>query len=164
MKLLAAILFMAVAAAAQGAKVIQLSPEDAAQAKKLDEAHKLLDQQEAAFRKKIVESYLLTKNEKDGVIQYFGSTDSPPLPGCFAVTTSGLMASVPCGDSESPAQRAKRKREEASRRWIKNGWGEGQFQYSDDFLYIVPADKPVSSSGSLCGGGCIYPATNRNAN
>lgn len=155
MRMLCAMLLATVLAAhGQSAKVIQLSAADAAQAKDLQKQQDDLAAKVKAFRTGIVERYLVTANEHEGGGTYYGliSGGYAAYAGCFVTingTTGGILQATSCNESETPAERAKRKKEEAEYkaklRWYKKGWEGGLFEYSDDYLFIVPEPaKPAA--------------------
>lgn len=184
MRLLAAVLFVAVTAAAQSAKVVPLSPEDVAQAKQLDADQKALSGRVSKFRNHIVRDYLTTRQEKRGDHIYVDPEGKASwlAAGYFTVATSwthtggGAFLCVaggdvtPCANPEKLATpeeirqhnaavakaETDRQREiaeaKAKSRWILDGWDEGQFEYSSDYLFIVPAEVGYHVAANNCGG------------
>lgn len=122
-----AVLAVATICSSQTAKVIQLDPADAAEAQSLDAQMKALVARQEAFHKSVVEKYLVTKDGRFGDYPY---------------ESSNLL---------SAAKKA-RKEEDANRRWVKMGWDQGEFEYSEDFKFIVP--KQIAPIGPFTIGGC----------
>jgi hypothetical protein len=112
-------LLLAVPVFAQTAKVIQLSPEDAKEAKLLYDLKKDLVKQQDEFDEKIRKAYLTTtyKATKNSVCYW-------SLYGSVYYTSSVSENGICTG--------------------IKEGWYNG-FNYSEDFLFIVPNPPPTTS-------------------
>lgn len=105
-----AILGCSVAIGAQTAKVIQLSPEEARQAKSLRDQQDAIAKKIAEFDQTIRDKYLKAAKEEEG------HTATYSLNGKWI--------------------------------WIKSGWGNGSFQYSEDFRFIVPV--PYNPTTGTC--------------
>ncbi len=110
-------LFLAVPLIAQTAKVIQLSPEEAKQAKVLHAEQDSIAKKIVEFDQAIRARYLSAPKDQEGHTQTYLFNGS-----WF---------------------------------WVKDGWGAGNFQYSEDFKFIVPAVVPQYSSPYGFGGGCV---------
>jgi hypothetical protein len=93
-------IFLAVPLTAQNAKVIQLSPEDAKQAKVLHDEQEAIAKKIVEFDQAVRTKYLTAPKEQEG------HTYTYNLNGSWV--------------------------------WVKDGWGTGTFQYSEDFKFIVP--------------------------
>jgi hypothetical protein len=104
----AALLMGALSLNAQSAKVIQLSPEDAKQAKQLHDASEAAAKKESEFQDVIRERYLKASKEEEGHTQTYG----------YLFTFQG--------------------KEKSHGYWVKSGWGNGTFEFSEDFRFIVP--------------------------
>ena len=127
------ILLMATACCmAQNAKVIQLSPEDAAQAKALADEQKALDEKTAAFREAVKQKYLVTTERKEAGDCYAGVFMTNATSG-FLVLGDGTI-----NWSSKPEP------------YYRRGWRCGEYQYSDDFNFIVPVPAPPYTSSPLC--------------
>lgn len=105
--LLAIFLALPLLSFGQSAKVIALSPADAAQAKSLYAQQADIEKRIADLQASITHKYLLASKEEEGHTNTIG------------YGTKDFM-------------------------WVKNGWGTGAFQFSEDFKFIVPS--PVSNS------------------
>lgn len=132
-KSLAVIILVAVSTQAQTAKVVALRPEDAAQAKSLDDQQKALDRAKDRFRKHIARDYLTdaeTAKEKKGREAWSLWLDT---------------------------ERGKAERPHPPRTW-KDGWDNG-FIFSDDFKYVVPAQQGSGEAlTSYPSWNCFIPA------
>ena len=104
---------------AQDAKVIQLSPSDAAEAKSLYAQQKELDAKFADLRYRITKNYLTASKEEEG----HTNTYSDPHGAGWV--------------------------------WVKNGWGTGNFNFSEDFRFIVPSN-PLPTM-NIYGGSYLNP-------
>lgn len=141
--LLLSAVFLAATLHAQTAKVIQLSPEDAAQAKSLHEQKEALDKKIADLQQKIHDNYLSVE------VQY-------PTTACIAFNRA-----------ETCIPRKPTPAEEKAARGLgpKKGWESGKFEYSDDFKFIVPAPLTFSTGTAITcgpswiGGTTLIPAT-----
>lgn len=111
--------------------MIQLSAGDAAQAKSLDDEEKALLKRKQDFRQHIADTYLMESKPGSENIAYWGG-------GGIEVITGRSI-------NETPAEKVKRLAEEKAWREKqakmthlerKNGWID--FEYSDDWKYIVP--------------------------
>lgn len=156
MKTLLLTLVIALSAHSQTAKVIALSPEDAKHAQELDARQKALTAETEAFHHSVVEKYLTTKNGKDGgelfdnvgILAGITSTWAT----CGLVLNSSGQASSACPEptAEEKAKAAKERAEaDAKRVWVLRGWGDGDYEYSEDWRYIVPLVP--QASGLTCG-------------
>lgn len=117
MKIALALLALSLAAQAQTAKVIELSPDEAKEAVKLDQQRKALDLEEQNFR------YNLAIHHKIA-IEY-------PTTASFCIVPKGAL-SCDAGPAPKPDHRAVE---------YKNDWSNG-FEYSEDYRFIVPAKTP----------------------
>lgn len=175
MKLLAAVLLMAVTASAQSAKVVRLSPGDAAQAKQLDADQKALSERASKFHDHIVRSYLVTTSEKeangccDNIWHDPEDQQGGTLTGWSSTTSQGFLLRVGSGGDpehcETPIEKANRQAIEKKAKEEQDAyekahptkyyrdvaWRDG-FQFSDSFEYIVPAERnmPIANSNP-CG-------------
>lgn len=111
----------------QTAKVIQLSPEDAAQAKALHDEQTSLTQRQKDFDNKIEGIYTEVPIPTSGKAGQ----------SCVYYDASGYNYYGICGVSTK-----------------KNGWNYG-FEYSDDFKFIVPKPAPSSTSTSTSTSGYL---------
>jgi hypothetical protein len=129
---LAIVLLSTISAHSQTAKVIQLSASDAAQAKYLHDQAVAALKRESEFTESLREKYLKATTSDEG--QNHTQTRG------YAFATES-----------SPAHEGY---------WIKYGWGDGSFEYSEDFKFIVPIVKPYTqpSNGTIFGNTCITPA------
>ncbi len=131
MKSLVVVLLLAgfsLSALGQTAKVIQLSPEDAAQAKSLYA-------QQAAIQKKID-----ALNDKI-TTQY--TSEAVPEGNCIATAYGSWVFSGPCSGMGAPTSS------------VKPGWENG-FEFSEDFKFIVPKPIPPQTlSNCSLSSGCI---------
>ncbi len=110
MKIAIVILLATLTAAGQTAKVIQLEPADAAQAKLLHEQAVAAAKKEVDFMETVRWKYLKSNN---------------------AYTSIHLFVS-PNNMNEEHYD-------------LKSGWGDGTFEFSEDFRFIVPStpQKPI---------------------
>lgn len=112
----------------QGAKVVALSPDDAKQAKALDDEQKALIAKAEAFREHIQKVYLTST-----------STKWEDVDACYHAEINGLSTVTTelnaAGQTVGPP-----------RFYYKRGWNCGQFVYSEDFKFIVPAPDPPHCS------------------
>lgn len=113
MKYIVLIVMLAGVMSAQTAKVIQLSPEDAATAKRLDAEQKALTARTEEFRKKVVVKYLVEPE--------------PYLGGVVSGYNNCSLHAPEKGTIITPS------------------WCYG-FEFSDDWLYIVPKPAPAPAS------------------
>ena len=141
MKWIALLLMATACCMAQNAKVIQLSPEDAAQAKALADEQKALDEKTAAFREAVKQKYLVTTERKEAGDCYAGVFMTNATSG-FLVLGDGTIN----WSSKPEKPQAPPKPEPYYRR----GWRCGEYQYSDDFKFIVPVPAPPYTSSPLC--------------
>lgn len=126
--------------AAQNAKVVQLSPEHAAQAKALHDKEVALQKEKDDFTRMIQNKYLSEQREDS---QYIGS-------GSFVcVNSDSKIVSCDPGKSEPPPKKV-------FRLVIQHGWEQG-FEYDENFRFIVPKPEPPSRPYSGCYGG-VFPA------
>lgn len=134
--LFSAIMLLTTGAYAQSAKVVQLTDADATQAKSLHDQRDQLDKKIKDFDSSVKHEYLVVSVQ--------------PSPSVFSGSWSGSIASE---DGKSVE-------------YVKPGWGPyADFEYSDDFKFIVPAKPAATPSTSSCywnGMGttntnCIYP-------
>ena len=131
MKVLALLsVFLALPVAAQVAKVIELSPEDAATAKSLFDQSYELAKRETAFREKIHDKYLTVEKES-------GTLTSD----CTKLTNQGFIEFAPCNP---PLPKPKATKVKVS----ADGWSYG-YEYSEDFRFIVPKQPDVKSNGCI---------------
>lgn len=166
-----AILF-AVSLHAQTAQVIQLSPEDAAKAKQLQQEQADLIKRAEAFHAHIVRDYLVTTSEQeagrccDNIFSDPNDKQDKINFTASIVTLNNVMLfngeEPRCATPEEKAasDAAKKKAEEEREayekahptKYIKSGWtNPGNYELSEDFKYIVPAresesPRPVSSA------------------
>ena len=143
MKYMMSLLFVLVLPLMRGqtAKVIQLSPEDARQAKALDDAQNELTAKIAAFRETIKQKYLVTTERKEAGDCYAGVFMTNATSG-FLVLGDGTIN----WSSKPEKPQAPPKPEPYYRR----GWRCGEYQYSDDFKFIVPVPASPYTSSPLC--------------
>jgi hypothetical protein len=145
LKLTLLTLTLAIQSLAQTAKVIQLSPQDAAEAKQVYEAQVAANKRVEEFRAKIDAKYL-TKQEP--------GSDPPTF-------LAGRICSIGgnCAPPETPAEKKARiaadeldKRTHAHPVHLE-GWS--MFEFSDDFKFIVPKSTFTTNPNSLqpCGAG-----------
>lgn len=147
MRYLVFLLFSVTVFAQQPILVKALSPADALAAQTLQNRRDQLANDQAAFDKHIVRDYLATKDQKEAGMYTIDSPSitfgTPTAPGCFKVLPSGMLEAEEC------SQTAKEKHEEITREakkmWILNGWGQGDFEYSNDFKFIIPRRTPQTS-------------------
>lgn len=157
-------LFLATAMAAHGqsAKVIQLKPEDSAQAKQLDADQKALDARRDKFHDHIIRDYLVTTDRQERCCDNIWTDPEDKKESLFTGTMSisaGLTLNgnrddrclTPGEVAAHKAAVAKQEAEEAAyakahpTKYYKDGWMSG-FEYSEGFQYVVPADqKPPSN-------------------
>lgn len=121
------VLFLAASLHAQTAKVIPLSPEDAALAKSLADQKAAIVQKMDELQKKITDKYLM--EEKPGAAT-FGY-----------VITCGISSNGLCTPTQTPPAKKGEHHSE-----LKSGWWN--FEYSEDFKYIVP--RTVTSTITPC--------------
>lgn len=170
MKVLAMVLFATMAAGAQSAKVVALKPEDAAFARKLHEARRLMDENEQLFHDKIVREYLVTTESHNGYNQSWPDPLDKEAAGTLTfwsytanagqfLTLNSAGQAVNGGEPrcDTPQEKAERKAQQAKivaeqeayekahpTKYLKEGWSNpGNYQLSEDFRYIVPSDKPT---------------------
>jgi hypothetical protein len=134
MKIVLLSLLLTVTAHAQTAKVISISDEDAQHAASL---HKLLHDTEnniKVFDAEIKAKYLRNPDDK--------TNHTPPPTICMS---NQCITSDPSW---------------ASQYGFKEGWGMGQFEYSDDYKYIVPAheEKSTGTPSPMWGCNTVAPA------
>ena len=128
----------------QTAKVIQLSPEDARQAKALDDAQNELTAKIAAFRETIKQKYLVTTDKKEAGDCYAGQfMVSYVTDGSLVLGDDGTISSAtkPAEKPQTPPKPAP---------YYRLGWRCGEYQYSDDFKFIVPVPASPYTSSPLC--------------
>lgn len=174
MKLLtAAVLLMAVTASAQSAKVVRLSPGDAARAKQLDADQKELSDRAGRFHDYIIRTYLVTTSVNEAG-RCCDNTWSDPEDKQGSLTEVGITGTFLVADGssrgacETPAEKAQRleierKEKDAQAayekahptKYYKSIEWKGGFQYSEGFEYIVPEKEtkfyPASCGMSLTG-------------
>jgi hypothetical protein len=139
--------------------VIQLSPEDAAQAKRLADEQKALDSRSGDFHDHIMRTYLVTTDQNASSRHVWEDpADANHEFDTYAFTGSATIntANVLVGYEErcdTPAEKAARKAAdkkaeqeiEAYRKahpvkYLRDGWANpGYFEFSDNFEFIVPA-------------------------
>jgi hypothetical protein len=137
------LLILALPLHAQTAKVIQLSPADAAEAKALHAQRDAINKKIDDLQKKITDKYLSVEKPGSGnFLSYSG-----PVRLCM------INAGCP---PETPEE--KKRTEEADKKWRESenlkhhleripGWDD--FQFSEDFKFIVPVEKKyVPPSGT----------------
>ena len=134
MKYMMSLLFVLVLPLMRGqtAKVIQLSPEDAKQAQALADEQKALDEKTAAFREAVKQKYLVTTERKEAGDCYAGVFMTNATSG-FLVLGDGTI-----NWSSKPEP------------YYRRGWRCGEYQYSDDFKFIVPVPASPYTSSPLC--------------
>ncbi len=163
MKLIGALIVLVVLVfplSAQTAKVIALSPEDAAQIKSLYEQRDALNKKIEEATAKIADKYLM--ESKPGSDHYITCTES----GTVSYGTN-ICFSLP---RHVETAEEKKKHEEEYKKWReaekkathlerKQGWSS--FEFSEDFKFIVPKNTLSVTTYSPCGCGgfgCITPA------
>ncbi len=124
----------------QTAKVVQLSPEDAKQAKALDDAQNELTAKIAAFRETIKQKYLVTTERKEAGDCFAGTLTLDATAGAL-VLGDGTLSLKPAEKPQSPPK---------PEPYYRRGWHCGDYQYSDDFRFIVPVPAPPYTSSPLC--------------
>lgn len=145
-----AMLAFCCAVTAQTAKVVQLSTEDAAQAKALAEEQKALDEKIVAFRESIEQKYLVTTEEKERGSCYAGQVAlSDPVTITDGSTTGQLFITGPVTSTGSSTTEPRSSLSHTP--YYRQGWGCGEYQYSDDFRFIVPLPEPNYKPSGLCG-------------
>lgn len=126
-KILVALVFLSIVGHGQTAKVIQLSPDDAKQAKALYDEQIALDKRKAAFEELVRTRYLTVKK---------GDKEWGDEGVVFSINGAGVTVKTS----------------------YRAGWNYGQFEYSEDFKYIVPKSMLINGTGSLqfWNNGCNY--------
>jgi hypothetical protein len=140
----------------QTAKVIQLSPEDAAQRKALEDQRTEIERKIKDFDLDIQRRYTtVLEGDKDasGYAYFYGISfgaagSSAITAGCFRTLTTTDQAYEDC-EKRQDAERAKNP--PPPQRMYRSGWEQGVI-YSDDFKFIVPAPAPVYKPAPYCGG------------
>lgn len=122
------LLALSLPSAAQTAKVIQLTPDDAIQAKTLYDAQIALDKQKADFHTAIVKKYLVVKR---------GDKDWGDQGVVFSLDSAGITVKTS----------------------YRAGWGYGNFEYSEDFKFIVPVPVPTPYSSSYWNACNVIPTS-----
>lgn len=131
-------LSIATTVSAQTAKVVALSPEDAAQAKALYDAQQKANKQLDDFRQAITNKYAMEDREEGhltGVV-------------CGEWTKDGLLQATPCKEPKTPPKKV-------MRRVLKEGWFYG-FAFSEDFKFIVPEKQTEYKQPQTWFGGGNY--------
>jgi hypothetical protein len=123
---------------AQTAKVIALSPEDAAQAKSLYEQKAALEKKIADFQAKIDDKYTMVYHDY-------------PTSACIQLCPNGVCPKTPCTDFPKVSEEDKKR---AHVREHEFGW-VGGFEFSDDYKFIVP--KPYTPPKTLFNYSCVNP-------
>ncbi len=124
----------------QTAKVVQLSPEDAKQAKALDDAQNELTAKITAFRETVKQKYLVTTERKEAGDCFAGTLTLNATAGAL-VFGDGTLSLKPAEKPQSPPKPAP---------YYRLGWRCGDYQYSDDFRFIVPAPAPSYTPSPSC--------------
>jgi len=146
MKIFVFMMLISVAASAQSAKVVALSPEDTAQIKALYAAREEANKRLEDFRKKIQDKYI--SEDKEG----YPLTGTIAISNCvISINGSGALSTSPCAENK-----AKQPEKKHFYRALKSDWYRG-FELSSDFRYIVPAQEPAWH-GNTIGNGC-WPTT-----
>ncbi len=140
---------MATLTHAQTAKVVQLSPADAAEAKSLYEQKAAIEKKIADLQERISHQYVSDEKVYPTSICISGVSVLHP----DGTTTS--FPSVPCTTLKPTPEQ-----EKASHYFtIKSGWENG-FEFSDEFKFVVPkAYKEPTSCYHYSGGTFVSPGT-----
>lgn len=140
--------FVSVAAHAQSAKVIALSPADAKEAKDLYAQRDAINKRIDDLHQKVTDKYL--SDEKPG--------PGPSLTG-YITTTCAMILSIngvqpPCPPETADAKKAREDREAKEKLMhhleVKDDWRNG-FEFSDDFKFVVPKSISMPSNPSWYG-------------
>lgn len=127
------LLAMGFVVSAQTAKVIALSPEDAAQVKSLYEQKAAIEKQLADLQKKIADKYTMVYHDY-------------PTSACLQICPNGVCPNTPCTDFPKVTEEEKKAAHVRERAF---GW-EGGFEFSEDYKFIVP--KPYTAPANRWNG------------
>lgn len=160
--LLALLFALATLGHAQSAKVIQLSPNDAELARQLYAERDLINKRIDELQKMVEERYL--SDIKPGPSSTFIAGSGITV-GCGMILSLNGQPSCPpesAADKKSREEReAAQKAEDAKLTHLERKPGWKQFEFSEDFKYVVPAQlvpQSASSAYHLCNG--IFGAAN----
>lgn len=157
-KYLAFLLFTVTAFAQQPILVKALSPEDASVAQSFHQRQIELDIEQKTFEKEIIKKYLTTHDEKMGQYPFDSLWITKATPICIHTTSNGFVEADNC-----PNETAKEKAQEAERKakqlWVFSGWANGDFEYSDDYKFIVPKRYVHTPSTNDCAPFTTHPVS-----
>lgn len=153
---------------AQSAKVIALSPADAKEAKDLYAQRDAINKRIDDLQKKVTDKYL--SDEKPGPGGFSGSGIISMRAGCFLSINNGQAEPSGCPPETETEKKlrldreAAQKAEDAKKTHLERKSGWDQFEFSEDFQFVVPKTSvPLVNSygyGNGCCNGifsCIIP-------
>lgn len=126
---------------AQTAKVIALSPADSAEAKALYVQRDTINKKIEELQKKITDKYLSVEKPGPGMFGS-GATNN----GCVALFDGSGIPHPPC-TKPTAAEKAAADKEYNSQHHLERIPGWDDFQFSEDFKFIVPVEHKYPSSG-----------------
>lgn len=136
------VLLVTCSAFAQEGRVIQLEPQDAKEAKEIYNNMQKAEKAWADFQSTLREHYLTVSSddpEKGYSISLGSGVVITSTTGCFrTITISSGVVSPVCSQLEEEAERDRLREQEKKQKYTRSGW-EGEFIFSKDFKFILPA-------------------------
>jgi hypothetical protein len=142
----------------QTAKVIQLSPEDAAQRKTLEDQRTAIEQKIKDFDDSLRQRYTtVLEGDKDAsaysadTTLFIGALSTPSFTCVVGDLSTDPVDEKRHYDCQKALEAERAKTSPKPHLMYRLGWEQGVI-YSDDFKFIVPAPAPAYKPSPYCGG------------